>query len=57
MRIPLAFRLIAGIVCAVAYIWAFVLVIQGHLRMAFIIGAIGTGAGAITFAPMRESAY
>ena len=57
MRIPLPVRLIAGVVCAVAYIWAFILVIQGRVGMAFIIGAVGTGSGAIAFAPMRDSAY
>ena len=57
MRIPLPVRVIAGIVCALAYIWAFVLVIQGRFGMAFIIGALGTGSGSIAFAPMRESAY
>ena len=57
MRIPLPVRVIAGVVCAVAYIWAFILVIQGRVGMAFIIGAVGTGSGAIAFAPMRDSAY
>ena len=57
MRIPLPVRVIAGVVGALAYIWAFALLIQGRSVMCLIIGALGTASLSITFAPMRESPY
>ena len=57
MRIPVPVRAVAVVVCAVAYIWAIVLLIQGRSVMALIIGALGTASGSVAFAPMRESPY
>jgi hypothetical protein len=57
MRIPLPVRLIAGVGCAVAYIWAVVLAIQGRTVIALVIGALGTASGSVAFSRMRESPY
>ena len=57
MRIPLPVRVIAGAVCALAYVWSIILVIQGRFGVSLIVGAFGTASGAVAFAPMRESPY
>jgi hypothetical protein len=57
MRIPIPLRAIAGVIGALAYVWAVILVIQGRLGLSFIVGCVGTLCLRVTFAPMRESAY
>lgn len=57
MRIPIPLRVIAGILGALAYIWAVVLLVQGRGGLSLVVGCVGTLCLRITFAPMRESAY
>ena len=57
MRVPVSVRIIAGIIGALAWIWVVLLVIQGRLGTALMLGILGTVSESLAFAPMRDSAY